>query len=374
MIIRRYNFPAQFGANESAKDLEVLLKRIKQVLLDGDYILSTDVSAFESSFAQYLGTDHVRGVNSGTDALIIALLALQIGRGDEVITQANTFNATVAAICAVGATPVLVDVEPKGYTLDTLQLAAAVTSRTKAIIPVHLYGFSAPMSSVLDVAASSGLWIIEDAAQAVGACWRGRRLGTIGHIGCFSFHPSKNLAAAGDAGAVVTRDEGIDEKLRQRRELGQIGQNNHVVVGLNSKVDAIQALVLSMKLRYLDGWNVQRQLIAAEYRARLCDLPVTFQKETVDGSSVYHLFQLRTERRDLLLDHLRSDGIDAVVRYPVPIHMQKAFEHCGWTEGQFPIAERLGRELLCLPIRPDMSTDEIEIVSASVHSFFGRTT
>ena len=312
-----------------------------------------------------------RGVNTGTDALIVALMALGVGPGDEVITQANTFNATAAAICLVGATPALVDVEAQGFTLDVDQLSAAITPRTRALMPVHLYGRPAPMDVVLALAARRGLWVVEDAAQAVGARWRGRRVGALGHAACFSFHPSKNLAAAGDAGAVVTDDADLAERLRQRKELGQCGQNVHAVVGLNSKIDAMQALVLSAKLPHLDDWNAERRRVAAAYRERLAGLPLGFQAEGEGEEHVYHLFQVRSDRRGALQAALRAAGVDAVVRYPTPIHLQGAFAHCGWRRGQFPVAERLADELLCLPMRPDLTDAEIDHVCDATRAFFG---
>lgn len=366
MNVERYNYAAQFNDN-----VEDLLDRYRQILLRGEYILTDDVRAFEHSFARYLEVGYAQGVNTGTDALIIALLALGIGPGDEVITQANTFNATVTSICLVGAKPVLVDVEEEGFMLDTNQLADRVTKQTRALLPVHLYGRPAPMDAVLSIAEQKGIFVIEDAAQAVGARWQGRRVGNLGHIGCFSFHPSKNLAAAGDAGAIVTNDIDIDQQIRQRKELGQSGQNSHEVVGFNSKLDAMQALVLSAKLPFLDEWNKRRNEIAMAYRERLCDLPLRFQKEGEDEEHVWHLFQIRTDQRDNLHRTLREAGIDAVVRYPTPIHLQCAFQDRGWHKGQFPVSERLADELLCLPIRPDLTIREIDYVCEVTRKFFG---
>ena len=364
--VERYNYAEQFDNN-----VEDLLNRYREILLHGRYILTEDVRAFEHSFARYLEVEYAQGVNTGTDALIVSLLALNIGPGDEVITQANTFYATVASICMVGANPVLVDVEDEGFTLDTTQLADAVTSRTRALLPVHLYGRPAPMDAVLSIAEQNGIFVVEDAAQAVGARWRGRRVGSIGHIGCFSFHPSKNLAAAGDAGAIVTNDIDINKQIRMRKELGQREQNLHEVIGINSKLDAIQALVLSAKLPYLDKWNERRRDIALAYRERLSDLPLWFQAESENEEHVWHLFQIRTDRRNDLQRTLLKAGVDAVVRYPIPIHLQRAFRDQGWRKGQFPVSERLADELLCLPIRPDLTIEEIDYVCETIRNFFG---
>jgi len=368
MKVERYDYAAQFGPEP-----ENLLNEIRGMLLGGRYILTDEVKRFEEEFATFLGARFARGVNSGTDALLISLLALGIGPGDEVITQANTFHATVAAIKLVGATPVLVDARDESFLIDDDQVAAAITRATRAIIPVHLYGKPTPMSHLLDLAHDHGLVLVEDAAQAHGARLDGRSAGTFGVLGCFSFHPSKNLAAAGDAGAIVTDDESLAEAIRRRRELGQYGQNHHVLVGSNSKLDAIQARILSWKLPYLEEWNERRRAVAAAYHERLKDLPLRFQRSDPGEQHVYYLFQVRTDRRNRLLEHLRSQAIDAVIRYPTPIHLQPAFADEGWKRGQFPIAERLAEELLCLPIRPDMGLDEIDYVTDSVRSFFQGT-
>lgn len=365
MKVKRYNYPAQFG-----DQLDSLASKIAKMLSNGQYVLSQQVLDFESRFAQYLGIKHALGVNSGTDALLLSMMALDIGPGDEVITQANTFHATVAAICLCGAKPVLVDVTEDAFQMDPGQLADAVTPRTRAIIPVHLYGYPAPLRQVQSVAQSHSLDIIEDAAQAHGALLDQRRVGTHGRVGCFSFHPSKNLAAAGDGGAIATNDDELAKRITQLRSLGQASQNNHVRVGLNSKLDAIQAAVLQTKLPYLDKWNEQRRHVARLYHERLAELPIGLQQGENLNDSVYHLFQLRTAKRDALLDHLRQHDVDAVTRYPVPIHLQPAFAGHGWKPGQFPIAEQLASQLLCLPIRPDMPVAEVDFVAEKVRVFF----
>lgn len=364
MKVERYNYPAQFD------DIPTLLEDLRQMLLRGHYVLSEEVEKFERAFANYLGINHVRGVNTGTDALIIALRALGVGPGDEVITQANTFHATVAAIKLAGATPVLVDADERSYLIDESQIASAITPRTRAIIPVHLYGKPTPMAGILDTAQKNGLLVVEDAAQSHGARIDGKMTGTIGIVGCFSFHPSKNLAAAGDGGAIATNRSTIMSSIQRLRALGQEGQNNHVVLGYNSKLDSLQARILQQKLKGLEGWNESRRRIACCYRDRLQGLPVTFQSVAPEELHAYHLFALGTDRRDNLLAHLHSAGVDAVVRYPTPIHLQPAFADCEWRRGQFPVAEKLAQELLCLPLRPDMRMDEVDYVAESVRSFF----
>ncbi len=365
MQVRRYDYMAQFG-----DQLPKLVAEIDRMLRDGNYVLSNEVRQFEEAFGAYLDVAHVYGVNSGTDALIVGLRALGIGPGDEVVTQANTFNATVAAICLVGATPKLVDVDSETFLLDLDILAQSVTSKTRAVIPVHLYGKPTPMGRIMDLSAKLDFAVIEDAAQAHGARTGDRRVGTIGQIGCFSFHPSKNLAAAGDAGALVSGHAKIAEKVECLRALGQSGQNHHVTIGYNTKLDAIQALILKEKLSRLDAWNEDRRRLAARYRHRLAEAPVQFQRVDSGEEHVFHLLQVRTDRRDALFQHLRSADIDCVIRYPTPIHLQPAFADYGWKCGQFPVAEQLANELLCLPIRPDMSLAEVDYVSDQVLSFY----
>jgi dTDP-4-amino-4,6-dideoxygalactose transaminase len=365
MRVGRYNYPSQFGGEASR-----LFAELEAMILSGSYVLTREVAAFEAAFAGYVGVKHVRGVNSGTDALIIALLALGVGRGDEVITQANTFNATVAAIRLIGAIPVLVDANDESFLIDEAQVAAAITPRTRVILPVHLYGKPTPMAGLQAQAERHGLELLEDAAQAHGARIGGRRVGSFGVASCFSFHPSKNLAAAGDGGAIATSSDAIAERVRRLRELGQQGQNNHVVAGYNSKLDAIQARIVGWKLEWLDQWNEARRVAAARYREGLSGLPLTFQQESAGEEHVYHLFQVRTPERDALLAHLRANGIDAVIRYETPIHLQPAFSDCGFQPGQFPVAERLAKELLCLPIRPDLSPEEVGYVCDTTRELF----
>lgn len=365
MKVDRYNFASQFG-----DELHLVTEEISRMLVTGHYILTEEVSHFEAEFANYLGTKYARGVNTGTDALTIALLALGIQPGDEVITQANTFNATVTAVIRATAKPVLVDAEESSFLIDESQVQTVITARTRVILPVHLYGKPTPLQRLSALAQKHNLQLVEDAAQAHGARIGGRRMGTIGDVGCFSFHPSKNLAAAGDGGAIVTNHDSIDRQIARYRELGQCGQNNHVVVGLNSKLDSIQALILSRKLTKLDAWNADRRNVGGWYRERLGDLPLRFQSASPDEEHVYHLFQVRAERRDQLLQFLRSQDIDAVVRYPTPIHLQPAFANCGWRKGQFPVAEKLANELLCLPIRPDLSLSEVEFVTDKIRMFY----
>jgi dTDP-4-amino-4,6-dideoxygalactose transaminase len=355
---------------ELTRILSPVMSEIEAALLSGAVILSAEVDRFERAFADYIGCDHALGVNSGTDALVLAMHALDIGPGDEVITVANTFHATVLAIARTGATPVLADARPDDYLMTVDDLEALVTVRTRAIVAVHLYGLPLDLAPVAALCERRGLRLVEDCGQAVGAMIEGRRVGSIGDVGCFSFHPSKNLGAAGDAGMVTTSSTEIADRVRSLRYFGQRERKVHSELGYNTKLDALQAIVLQHKLPLLDGWNKVRRERAERYRSRLRDLPVSFQTPT--GDHVYHLFQVDTPDRDALRAHLVARGIDAVVRYPVPIHRQPAFEYLGHRAGAFPVAERLAGSLLCLPIRPDLDDLEMDLVVDAVRDFFGR--
>ncbi|MFH9005872.1 DegT/DnrJ/EryC1/StrS family aminotransferase [Streptomyces afghaniensis] len=355
---------------EFASILSPVLAGIETALLSGETILSPEVHRFEEAFADYIGCRHALGVNSGTDALTLALEALGVGAGDEVITVANTFHATALAITRAGATPVLVDARPDDYLMNTDDLEAAVTPRTKAVVAVHLFGLPLDLGAVADVCERHGIPLVEDCAQAVGARSGGRRVGSIGAIGCFSFHPSKNLGAAGDAGMVTTDNTEYAERVRALRYFGQRERKVHSELGHNSKLDTLQAVVLHHKLPFLDTWNAARAERAARYRSALADLPVAFQ--TPGEEHVYHLFQLHTRERDALLRHLKDRSIDAVVRYPRPIHLQPAFAALGHRPGAFPVAEHLAGALLCLPLRPDLGDREMDVVVEAVRDFFGR--
>lgn len=366
--VQRYDYRSQFS-----EDSESLFHKICELIRNGPYVLGDTLASFEQRFGKYIGSPHVAGVNSGTDALIMALMALDLKADDEVIVPANTFYATVAAIRLAGAKPVLVDAEEEGFLLNVEAVEDAISERTRVLLPVHLYGKPAPMDELLRIAGRHKLVVVEDAAQAHGAKYRGAMVGAIGDIGCFSFHPSKNLAAAGDAGAIVTNDASLDARFRTLRALGQAGQNNHVILGLNSKLDELQAMILDHKLPMLDRWNEDRRRIAGAIRAELEGLPVRFQSTNAEDEHVYHLFQMQTDARDDLLEFLNRRKVDATIRYPVPIHLQPAFADQGWIAGQFPVAETLAKELLALPIRPGMPDGEVELIITSVKQFFGRT-
>lgn len=364
--VSRYNYKHQF---ETIKDK--LFLEIYSSILEGDYILTEALKKFENNFARYIGSNHTIGVNSGTDALYLALLSLKIGKGDEVITVANTFHATVLAIILTGAKPILVDCDLDNYHMIPQQVESSISSNTKALLVVHLYGKVVNMKPLIDISTKYNIPIVEDACQAIGAKWKGIRAGNIGLIGCFSFHPSKNLAAAGDAGGITTNNSELSNYLCKLRHFGQIKQNEHLILGLNSKLDSLQALILDYKLSLIDKWNSQRSKIANKYKASLNHLPIDFQDEGKPYEHVYHLFLIRTKRRSELLQYLRNYGIDAVVRYPVPIHFQESFkDFIQGKPGQFPNTESLSKETLCLPIRPDMSDIEIEYICTNIIRFF----
>nr|WP_202512696.1 DegT/DnrJ/EryC1/StrS family aminotransferase [Streptomyces sp. SID3343] len=347
-----------------------MIPRIGDLLREGNYILGEPVTRFETDFADFLGARFAVGLNSGTDALILAMDALGIGPGDEVITVANSFHATAMSVVRVGATPVLVDCDPDTHLIDLDAAAAAVTDRTKALLVVHLFGQAVNMRAARALADRHDLLLIEDCAQAVGAYSGDRRVGSDSDAGCWSFAPSKNLAAAGDAGAVSLRAEETTQRLRLLRHFGQVAQNEHHVLGYNSRLDTMQALVLAHKLPHVDAWSRRRVAIAEAYRARLGSLPIRFQAGAGDREHVYHLFQVQTPLRDDLLAHLRADGTDAVVRYPVPMHLQPAFADLKLAAGELPVVERLARETLCLPLFPSMTDAQIDHVCTGVERFF----
>ncbi|MDQ3826196.1 MAG: DegT/DnrJ/EryC1/StrS family aminotransferase [Actinomycetota bacterium] len=321
------------------------------------------VERFEGEFAAYCAAKYCIGVANGTDALELSLRALDVGPGDEVVTVPNTFIATAAAITAVGATPVFVDVDPDTYQMDTSLLPAAITPRTRAIIPVHLYGHPADLDPILAIADAHGLFVIEDACQAHGAYYRNRRVGAIGHVGCFSFYPGKNLGAYGDAGAVVTNSGVIAERIRQLADHGRIDKYRHAVVGRNSRLDGLQAAVLRVKLRHLDRWNAARRRVAAELTARLLGGPTIPPVVSPDVEPVFHLYVVRTEQREALQQALREAGIATGVHYPIPVHLQPAYatacQAAGIGPGSYPVAEQQARQILSLPIFPELRGEEI---------------
>jgi dTDP-4-amino-4,6-dideoxygalactose transaminase len=336
------------------------------VLASSHYVLGPEVEAFEREFAAAHGAAEAIAVNSGTSALHIALLAAGIGAGDEVITTAMTFTATGAAIAYTGATPVFVDVDPDAFTIDPLLVEAKITPRTKAIMPVHLYGQPANLDPLLAIAENHGLFLIEDAAQAHLAEFLGRKVGSIGHAAGFSFYPGKNLGAYGEGGAATTNDPELARKMRLLRDWGQERKYHHKMLAYNYRMDGIQGAILRVKLRYLEGWTEARRRIAARYRERLANLGVQPAQEAEGRRHVYHVFSIFHPRRDELLEFLRARGIQTGKHYPIPLHLQEAYAELGYRKGDFPVSERIGREQLSLPIYPEMSDADVDLVCAAI--------
>ena len=336
---------------------------LTRVLEDGTFTVGPQVEAFEEEFAAYCGARFGIGLNSGTSALHLALLAAGVGPGDEVITVPFTFVATVAAILYTGAQPVFVDVEPETLTLDVHQLERAITRRTRAIIPVHLYGQPSDLDPILGIARNRRLTVIEDAAQAHGAEYRGRRVGGIGHLGCFSFYPGKNLGAYGEAGMVVTTDPEHARKIRMLRNWGQEHKYYHTVKGYNFRMDAFQGAVLRVKLRHLERWTEARRAHAALYGELLADSGARLPVAKPFARHVYHVYAVRVPKRDAVLAALRDHGIDAGIHYPIPVHLQQAYADLGCGPGDFPCAEQAAEEVLSLPMYPELTEAQIRAVS-----------
>lgn len=341
---------------------------IAGVVESGQFILGPEVEAFEVEFASYCDVKHCVGVGNGLDALTLAIKGLGIGAGDEVITVANTFIASALGIKQTGATPVLVDHDPNTYGIDPARIHAAITTRTKAIVPVHLYGHPADMDMIQTIADEHGLLVIEDAAQAHGARYKGHRVGSMGNAAAFSFYPGKNLGALGDGGAIVTNDDSLAQWLRAARNYGCTAKNRHSVRGVNSRLDSIQAAVLRVKLRYLDEWNEMRRWAAGQYAGLLADTGLALPTAHDDVDHVYHLYVVRTQQRDRLLQSLEEAGIGAGVHYPTPIHQQVALGRGCITMGSLKHTETMCDQLLSLPICPYISLDHLEEVAHVVDS------
>jgi dTDP-4-amino-4,6-dideoxygalactose transaminase len=341
---------------------------IDRVLRSGFYILGEETTAFEREFAAYCGVKHCVGVANGLDALHLILRGYGIGEGDEVIVPANTFIATWLAVSLVGARIVPVEPDDASWNIDPKRIEEAVTPRTRAIMPVHLYGVPADMDAIRDIAQRHRLRVIEDAAQAHGARYRGLRAGGLGDAAGFSFYPGKNLGALGDGGAITTNDDELAERLRKLRNYGSSIKYQHDVAGVNSRLDEIQSAVLRVKLQHLDDDNARRAAVADRYREALADTPVELVRVPDEAQPVWHLFVVRTPRRDALRDYLTSRGIGTQIHYPVPCHRQEAFADQPWPE--LPVTERLQSQILSLPMAPYLSADDVAQVAAQVRAFF----
>jgi dTDP-4-amino-4,6-dideoxygalactose transaminase len=342
---------------------------VERVLASGQYILGDEVAMFENEFASYCTAAHAIGVANGLDALYLSLIALGIGSGDEVIVPSNTFIATWLAVTRCGATPVPVEPLESTYNINPDEVVSAVTPRTRAIIPVHLYGQPAALDEICGVAKKLGLWVIEDAAQAHGAKFNGRRIGATGDLVAWSFYPGKNLGAFGDAGAVTTNNAYLADKLRLLRNYGSARKYIHELSGINSRLDPIQAACLRVKLGRLDDWNARRSDIAKFYMANIHNSRIQLPQVDSRAQSVWHLFVIRSENREELVHHLNRQGVATLIHYPVPPHKQKPYEHLLYGASTLPIASRLAGEVLSLPIGPHLSSESVEYVCRAVNSF-----
>lgn len=359
---------SQYRAHEA--DIRAAVVR---VLEGGAYILGPEVEIFEHAFADYCGATRAIGVANGTDALRLSLMALDIGPGDEVITVSHTAVATAAAILSSGATPVLVDIDPVYYTMNPALIEAAITSRTRAIIPVHLYGQAAEVGVIREIARRRGLYLVEDCAQASGGTYRGMRLGSIGDIGCFSFYPTKNLGAIGDGGMIITSNSVLGDRIRRLRQYGWDEARTTHETGLNSRLDPIQAAILGAKLPYLDSDNARRAAIARRYAQRLAGLPITLPEARPDATHVYHLYVGACDERDALIDHLGKCGIGCGIHYPLAVHQQRGYaEHVKSSEGGLPVTERFISRILSLPMYPELTDAEAGNAITAVRQFYGK--
>ena len=342
-------------------------RAIQRVLDETDFIGGSAVREFETAFASYCGTRTVVGLANGTDALQLALLACSIGIGDEVITAVNTFIATSEAISATGARPVFVDNDPHTYAIDVRKIEEKITPRTKAIIPVHLYGQPADMDAVNEIAARRGLVVVEDAAQAHGARYKVKTVGNLGRLACFSFYPGKNLGAYGDAGAIATNDEELANKIRKLANHGRLKKYEHEMEGYNSRLDTLQAAILLVKLRHLKEWTEKRQRIASRYTQLLSAAKeIVTPTKNPDATHVFHLYVVRVQQRERIQQVLKDAGISTGIHYPIPLHQQPAYRHLGLPTGSYPVAERYAGELLSLPMYPELTDEQVGFISATL--------
>jgi dTDP-4-amino-4,6-dideoxygalactose transaminase len=360
--IQFVDLQAQYKAIKSEVD-----EAIARILQRGDFVLGDDVKQFETEFAAFCKAPYCLGLANGTDALHLAMLACGLGPGDEVITSTHTFIATVHGIAQTGAKPVLVDCEPEFFNIDVAQIEKAITPRTKAIVPVHLYGQPADMDPILEIARKHKLLVIEDACQAHGAEYKGRRCGSMGDIAAFSFYPGKNLGAYGDGGAIVTTRKDLADKVWLLRNHGQKVKYEHVCRGFNSRLDTMQAAILRVKMRYIEAWNDARRAAAKAYDKALAGAPVKVPKVAAFAKPVFHLYVVRTSRRAKLQAALDGQGISWGIHYPIPIHLQQAYADLGCKKGSFPVAEEATGEILSLPMFPELSAEQIQRVAKVCH-------
>jgi dTDP-4-amino-4,6-dideoxygalactose transaminase len=345
---------------------EEMVKAVTEVMDSTTYVLGPKVAAFEEAFAAYIGAKHAIGLNTGTSALHLALICAGVGPGDEVITVPMTFIATSWAISYCGATPVFVDVDPVTYTMDPSQVEARITPKTKAILPVHLYGQPADLKPLLEIGKRHGIPVIEDCAQAHGAKYFDRNVGTFGQSGCFSFYPGKNLGAYGEGGAVVTNDDAIAARIRALRDHAQEKRYHHGEIGFNYRMDAFQGAVLGIKLKHIEKWSEARSAAAENYKKLLAGLPLQVPVQAPGRRSVWHLYVVLHPERDRLQKELQARNVHTGLHYPIPLHLQKAYKHLGYKAGDFPVSERVGRECLSLPMFPELTGRQQEAVAEAL--------
>lgn len=346
-----------------------ILSAVADVFESTQFVLGREVAAFEEEFAAFCGVQHGIAVNTGTSALHLALLAAGVGPGDEVITVPCTFVATAAAVVYTGAKPVFVDVDPVTYTMDPWQIEAAITPKTKAILPVHLYGNPADMDPILKIARQHSLAVIEDAAQAHGAEYKGQRCGSMGDLGCFSFYPGKNLGAYGEGGLITTNHPELARKIRMLRDWGAETKYQHVLKGFNYRMEGVQGAILRVKLRYLEGWTEARRAHAAAYDRLLSESGLTLPTELPGNRHVYHIYAVLTSRRQELMDSLNSQGVQTGIHYPYPVHLLPAYSDLNYSAGSFPVSEGVASQELSLPMFPEMTNAQIEAVGQAVADF-----
>jgi dTDP-4-amino-4,6-dideoxygalactose transaminase len=349
--------------------MKEVMAAVESVLTKCNFVLGSDVAELEAMFAEYCGTKYAIGVDNGLSGEILALEAYGIGPGDEVIVQANTFIATAAAVTFVGATPVFVDCDPNTYAIAYDQIEAAITPRTKAIMPVHLYGIPTDMDRIMAIANRHNLMVLEDACQAHGAFYKGKRVGSIGHAAAFSFYPAKNLGAAGDGGIVVTHDQQLAEKIKVLRNCGSPQKYYHTMSPHNNRLDTLHAAILKVKLPHLDGWNANRRARAEQYTALFAGTNIITAQTLPDTESVWHLYVVRVENRKEMQEYLTKQGIGTAIHYPIPIHLQPFYEKLGYKQGAFPVTEAYMDKILSLPIFEHMTAEQVEYVAEHVKKF-----
>jgi len=345
---------------------------ILKVAKNGHYILGKEVRLFEEEFANYCGSRYCIGVASGYDAILLALESLGIGRGDEVIVPTYTFISSVLPIIRVGAKPVFVDIDPRTYTIDVDQIEKRITKQTKAILPVHLYGCPVDMDKILQIARPHNLYVIEDAAQAHGAKYKGKHVGSLGDIGCFSFYPTKNLGCMGDGGAITTNNQQVAKTIEILRNVGQKTKNIHTMLGYNSRLDEMQAAILRIKLQKLNAWNEKKRKIADYYNRELGSLPVSHQIIKNTDDSNYHIYGLCTDERDELVKYLHNNNIETGIHYPAPLHLQPCLKYLGYRNGDFPVSEKLSRKTISLPVYPELTRTEMKQIVDLIRQFYRK--